>query len=82
MSFNRLKYDLGLKRKAINESEKAGGYGLNTPIITNNCFQTNPRIIDQKVGVSMNKNTDWRFYAGPVDIESNLKRKTGIIRRV
>ena len=72
MSFNRLKYDIGLKKSDNNNSEKVGNYSVNTPIITNNCFQTNPRIIDQKIGVSMDKNYDWRFYAGPVDIESQL----------
>jgi hypothetical protein len=72
MSFNRLKYDIGLKRLDDESSVKAGNYVVNTPIITQNCFQTNPRIIDQKVGVSMSKNSDWRFYAGPVDVESQL----------
>ena len=76
MSFNRLKYDIGLKKLDNNSSTKAGNYSVNTPIITNNCFQTNPRIMDQKVGVSMNKNVDWRFYSGPVDIESQLMNLT------
>ena len=72
MSFNRLKYDIGIKKLDNNSSTKAGNYGINTPKITKSCFQTNPRIIDQKVGVSMNKNVPWRFYSGPVDIESQL----------
>ena len=52
---------------------KSGLYNYNTPIIKDNCYQTNARIINQKVGVSMHKNAKWRFYAGPVDIESKLK---------
>merc|ERR1711981_360376 len=72
MSFNRLKYDIGIKKLDNNSATKAGNYGINTPLITNRCFQTNPRIIDQKVGVSINRNVPWRFYSGPVDVESQL----------
>lgn len=72
MSFNRLKYDIGVKKLDDKISTRIGNYGVNTPVIKKNCFQTNPRIMDQKTGVSMNSNVDWRFYAGPIDTESDL----------
>lgn len=72
MSFNRLKYDIGIKKLDNDSSTKAGNYSVNTPIITKNCFQTNPRIMAQRVGVSINKNYPLRFYSGPVDVESQL----------
>jgi hypothetical protein len=73
MSYNRTLYDPCEANLKIKESMNVGNYSLNTPIICGNCFQENPRIIDQKTGVSMNSGVEWRFYAGPVDIESDLK---------
>ncbi len=77
MSFNRLKYDSCNVKKYNEETSGAGSYRYDTPIICNSCLNDNPRIINQKAGVSLNGNADWRFYSGPVDVESdlfNLKR--------
>jgi len=72
MSFNRLKYD-NCELKAYNkETLGPGNYLYNTPLICDNCFNDNPRIINQKIGVSLDKSVGWRFYAGPVDVESEL----------
>lgn len=72
MSFNRLAYDTCESKVAIKESVSPGLYQMNTPVLCNTCFQDNPQIISQKGAVSMNANTDWRFYAGPVDVETDL----------
>jgi len=72
MSFNRLKYDSCETKKYNQESTGPGNYLYNTPIDCNMCWNDNPRIINQKVGDSLNSHTDWRFYAGPIDIESDL----------
>lgn len=72
MSFNRLKYDNCETKKYNQEMVGTGNYLLDTPIMCNNCYNDNPRIINQKNGVSINSNVDWRFYYGPVDIESEL----------
>jgi hypothetical protein len=72
MSFNRLKYDNCEIKKYNQESTGPGNYLYDTPIACNNCFNDNPRIINQKTGVSINSNVDWRFYSGPIDVESDL----------
>jgi len=72
MSFNRLKYDNCEIKKYNQETTGPGNYLYDTPINCNNCLNDNPRIINQKVGVSLNSNVDWRFYSGPVDVESDL----------
>ena len=72
MSFNRLKYDNCEVKKYNQESTGSGNYLYDTPLMCNNSYNDNPRIINQKNGVSMNSNVDWRFYAGPVDVESDL----------
>jgi len=72
MSFNRLKYDNCEVKKYNQESTGPGDYLYNTPIMCNNCYNDNPRIVNQKTGVSMNSHVDWRFYSGPVDVESEL----------
>jgi hypothetical protein len=72
MSFNRLKYDNCEVKKYNQESTGPGNYLYETPIMCDNCLNDNPRIINQKNGVSINSNVDWRFYNGPVDIESDL----------
>ena len=73
MSYNRTLYDPCEASLKVKESMNVGKYSLNTPIVCGNCFQGNPRIIDQKTGVSMNSGVEWRFYAGPVDVESELR---------
>ena len=73
MSFNRLKYDACEQKKDLTESMGPGKYQINTPVVCSNCFQDNPRIIDQKTGVSLNSGMEWRFYAGPIDVDSELK---------
>ena len=72
MSFNRLKYDRCNITKYNQESTGPGNYMTGTPIMCNTCFNDNPRIINQKEGVSVNGQVDWRFYSGPVDVESDL----------
>jgi hypothetical protein len=72
MSFNRLKYDNCEMKRYNKETTGPGNYLYDTPIICDNCLNDNPRIINQKKGVSLNGNVDWRFYYGPVDIESKL----------
>ena len=72
MSFNRLKYDDCETKKYNKESSGPGDYMYNTPKDCRMCWNDNPRIINQKGGDSMNSNVDWRFYAGPVDVESDL----------
>lgn len=72
MSFNRLAYDTCESKIAIQESVAPGVYQINTPVLCNTCFQDNPQIINQRGGVSMNANTDWRFNAGPIDVETDL----------
>jgi hypothetical protein len=76
MSFNRIKYDNNQYMKEQQESLNVGLYSYNTPIITDNCFQPNPRIMQQRNGVSINKGVDWRFNHGPVDIESDLRNNS------
>jgi len=72
MSFNRLKYDSCEVKKYNEQSTGPGNYMNDTPIMCNNCLNDNPRIISQKTGVSLNSHVDWRFYYGPVDVESDL----------
>jgi hypothetical protein len=79
MSFNRLKYDNCEIKKYNQETTGPGNYLYDTPIMCDNCLNDNPRIINQKKGVSLNSHVDWRFYYGPVDVESdllNLNRST------
>lgn len=73
MSFNRLLYDKCEQQKLNKESMGPGNYQTNTPVICSNCFQDNPRIMNQRTGVSLNTGVDWRFYAGPIDVDSELK---------
>jgi hypothetical protein len=76
MSFNRVKYDDNQYMQDQQESLNVGLYSYNTPIITDNCFQSNPRIMQQRNGVSLNDGVDWRFNHGPVDIESDLRNNS------
>ncbi len=73
MSFNRPLYDTCQQKKHEDNSASVGLYALNTPVICDTCYQPNPSLRMQKNGVSMNKNTPWRFYHGPVDVETDLK---------
>jgi hypothetical protein len=72
MSFNRLKYDIGATQKSVDESVAPGYYQINTPVNCTSCFQSNPQIMMQRGGVSVNGNTPQRFFTGPIDVESNL----------
>jgi len=72
MSFNRLKYDNCEMKKYNKETIGPGNYLYNTPIMCKNTLNDNPMVINQKTGVSINSNVDWRFYTGPVDVESDL----------
>ena len=72
MSFNRLMYDKCETKKYLQESRGPGLYNYNPPLLCGNCFQDNPEIRMQKSGVSLNSGVDWRFYDGPVDVESDL----------
>lgn len=72
MSFNRPLYDYCEGKKRLQESTSAGNYSVETPVICSNCLPSDPRIMPNHSGVSMNKGVDWRFYAGPVDVESDL----------
>lgn len=72
MSFNRLKYDRCESKEYNKQTVAPGDYYMKTPIMCNNCFNDNPWIQNQKTGVSLNSHVDWRFFAGPVDVESDL----------
>lgn len=72
MSFNRLKYDKCETKEYNKTTLGPGNYYIGTPINCNNCLNDNPWIQNQKTGVSMNSHVDWRFYSGPVDVESDL----------
>lgn len=79
MAFSRLKYDECNEKLLQESSLKASDYYMNPPIdCNNNCYQSNPMIRMQKNGVSMNKNYQWRYYAGPVDVESDLYNLTRV----
>ena len=72
MSFNRLRNDACEININNKESAGPGSYQMSTPILCDSTYQDNPQIINQKGGVSMNANTEWRFYDGPVDVETDL----------
>lgn len=76
MSWNRLRYDVGEQKKYVKETVGPGNYQVQTPIVCGTCFQENPSIIMQKGAVSMDGSYDWRFYSGPVDVESELRNIT------
>ena len=76
MSFNRLKYDLCEQKQYVKETVAPGNYYVNQPLICGTCFQDNPSIIMQKSGVSLSGSADWRFYDGPIDVESELRNLT------
>jgi hypothetical protein len=72
MSFNRLKYDKCETKQYNGQSIGPGKYQMDTPIQCNLCLNDNPWIQNQKMGVSVNSHVDWRFYSGPIDVESDL----------
>jgi len=72
MSFNRLKYDRCETSEYNKITTGPGNYHIKTPIQTNLCLNDNPWVQNQKMGVSLNSHVDWRFYSGPVDVESDL----------
>jgi len=72
MSFNRPMYDKCEEVQMQKASIKAGNYQLETPVICNNVLNTDVWVQNQKTGDSMNKNAEWRFYDGPVDVSSEL----------
>ena len=73
MSFNRLRYDRCEEKKMLDESLSPGLYQMNTPVLCGTCYQDNPAVRLQKNGDSLNTGVDWRFYAGPIDVDSELK---------
>jgi len=72
MSFNRPMYDYCEGKKRLQESTDAGNYRTLTPVICGSCLPSDPRIMPNHAGVSLNSGVDWRFYSGPVDVESDL----------
>lgn len=72
MSFNRPLYDYCEGKKKLQESTQAANYNVQTPVICGNCLPSDPRIMPNRTGVSLNSGVDWRFYAGPIDVESDL----------
>ena len=72
MSFNRPLYDFCEGKKKLQESTEAANYNVLTPVICGNCLPSDPRIMPNRTGVSLNSGVDWRFYAGPIDVESDL----------
>ena len=73
MSFTRLKYDVCEEKKYLKETVGPGQYYIGEPINCGSCFQKNPSIIMQKSGISLEHGTPWRFYGGPIDVESELR---------
>jgi hypothetical protein len=81
MSFNRLMYDFCEGKKRLDQSVGPGDYKTNTPVICGNCLQTDPHIQPNRTGVSLNSGVNWRFYAGPVDVESDLMNLNRVASR-
>lgn len=79
MSFERTRYDPCEAKQAINESARAASYNINTPVLCGRCLPTDPHIVAQKTGASLNSGLDQRFYSGPIDVESDL---FGVNRRL
>lgn len=73
MSFNRLMYDNCEQKNIIKQATGPGIYQVSTPVHCGSCHQTNPMVINQKGGTSLNTGVDWRFYSGPVDVETELR---------
>lgn len=61
MSFNRLKYDNCETKLYNQESTGPGNYMIETPKECKLCWNDNPRIINQKVGDSLNSHVDWKI---------------------
>uniref|UniRef100_A0A6C0JD23 Uncharacterized protein n=1 Tax=viral metagenome TaxID=1070528 RepID=A0A6C0JD23_9ZZZZ len=72
MSSTRTMYDKTTTANFLKSSRGPGFYQIDTPKDCNDCFQSNPSVRLQKNGVSIQRPDEERFYAGPVDIESDL----------
>ena len=72
MSFNRFRYDGEEKKMYDATNKKTSEYFLLPPLNKEHCLQENPRIMNQRGGVAMPRDMDWRFSYGPVDVESDL----------
>ncbi len=72
MAFTSLAYDNDTTMLDETTSMKPGLYHLNPPLITSTPYQTNPSIRLQKIGDSITNSENWRFFAGPIDQESDL----------
>ena len=72
MSFTRLSSDECAERKTLDASMAPGLYAVNTPVLCGQAFQSNNQLVSQKGSDSLNSGVDWRFYSGPVDVESDL----------
>ena len=72
MSFTNTMYDRTNTKKYIQASMDPGYYQISTPKSCNSCFQPNPSVRLQKNGVSIENPSQQRFYAGPIDVESDL----------
>ena len=81
MSLNRLLYDKCYGEKKLEESIRPGLYNTNTPVICGNCLPENPEIMPNRTGVSINSNVPGRFFAGPIDIESDLRNINRVASR-
>ena len=73
MSFTRLNADECAERKSLDESMAPGLYAVNTPVLCGQAFQSNNQLVSQMGSDSLNSGVDWRFYSGPVDVESDLR---------
>ena len=72
MAFTNLSYDKDTMMMSETISTKPGQYHLSPPINPEAKYQTNPSIRLQKMGNSLSNADNWRFFAGPVDVESEL----------
>ena len=73
MSFSNLRYDTEEQKERLKQSIEVGNYKYKQPLNCGACYQNNPMIKMQKSGVSMDGSSKWRFYDGPVDVESELR---------
>lgn len=72
MAFSRLPYDKDITMLSEINAMKPGLYHLNPPPTNEKHYQSNPNIRLQKMGNSISNSSEWNFFAGPVDVESEL----------
>ena len=72
MSFTNLTYDKDTTMLSDIEAMKPGLYHLNPPMSNTLHYQSNPSIRLQKMGNSITNTENWKFFSGPVDVESEL----------